>query len=257
MIRPHLPLFLAACSLLLAACSSSNVAPQEGRTSLSREEELVERNVAARGGLDRLQAVESLTTTGTVNIPAMGVSMALLIRQERPSKLRAEVEAEGMGKFVTGYDGTVAWTINPMVGRRPQRLRGLQERDVVEQADFDGLLMTYREKGYVLEYAGEEQVREQPAHKLRLVRPDSSETFLYLDPTTYLVVKTEGETLNPMTNGVSKIETYPGDYREVNGVMMPFAMEVAYDGQLYQRETISGVQVNENVEDSVFALPGN
>src|SRR5690606_37899900 len=108
---------------------------------------------------------------------------------------------------INGYDGETAWTINPMMGSGPQKLPPDQARQTRQQADIDGPLVDYAAKGYTLEYLGEEAVKGQPAHKLRLMEADSTEAFMYLDAASYLPVKTESEGINPMDGSTTRMTT--------------------------------------------------
>ena len=253
--------FTGILTLVLVACLSACTASREGTSGQptaeqTMEQQLAARNLAARGGMERLQQVQSLVMEGTARLPTMGMVLPLKIFQERPTRMLTEVEIPEMGaRVLTGYDGETVWTINPMMGRRPQRLTGVQARDVREQADIDGMLIASEEKGYRLVYAGEDSVRERKAHRLRVIRPDTTESVVYLDAESGLVVKMESEGTNPVTGARVPVEVYMSDYRDVDGMTLPFAMETVMDGKTFQVVTLQDVRVNEDVDDARFAMP--
>ena len=190
-------MLLVMLGLLLGACKSAEMASDSGGSSTAAttmEQELIAKSIEAQGGLANMQAVNTLQTTGEVYMPAVGMTMPLTIYQKRPALMRAEVNVAAMNvEVVSGYDGETVWSDNPLQGGL-QKLSGQQARNTKEQADIDGLLVDHEAKGYMVEYVGEEVVREANTKKLKVIRPDSSELFVYLDAETFMQVKTDAVT---------------------------------------------------------------
>ncbi|MFQ5571798.1 MAG: hypothetical protein ACE5G0_19130 [Rhodothermales bacterium] len=240
---------LITCSVLLGACKSTEVA-QEPK---SMEDELIEKHLTARGGLENIRAVESMTWNGNVSV--MGMDLPLTIYMKRPNKMRSEVLVLQMNiEIITGFDGETAWAINPMISSAPQKMPDTQTRLTQDQADMDGPLVDYKEKGYTVEYMGEEDVRGTNAHKLKISRPERADAFVYLDAETFLIVKAEGEGVDPQTGGMVQTRTYTSDYREVNGLMVAHAIEVE-SPQMTQKIQLESVKVNADIDDALFAFP--
>jgi outer membrane lipoprotein-sorting protein len=249
-----LPLLLVG--LALTGCSSTKTAqntPAEPAPNV--EADLAARHVAALGGLEKLQTIRTLKRIGDVHM--MGMDMPLVMYQKRPDKIRTEVEIPNMNvEVISAYDGETAWMLNPMMGSAPQAMSPEQSRNMLNQVDIDGTLVNYEAKGFSVEYLGETEVAGKPAHKLRLTHPDRPENFLYLDATTYLVVKSEGQGPDPQTGQLVTTEIYLSDYRPVNGVMMPHALEVHLRGEKFQDIVFSSIVVNTEMSDKLFAMPG-
>ena len=220
-------MLFVCCGFLVAGCASSAGVTDSGSmgaapSPISMEQELIDQYIATQGGRETLQAVESLQMTGEVYMPVAGMSMPITIIQKRPSKMHVQVDVTAMSmQVVNGFDGETAWTSNPMQGGT-QKLGGEQLRNFKEQADIDGLLVNYAEKGYTVEFVGEEEVKGAIAKKLQVMRPDSSMLYVYLDNESHVEVKLESESTNPMTGATAMVETYLSDYREVEGMMRPF-----------------------------------
>ena len=255
-----LTLFVLSC-MLLGACKSSestmeSAAPMiESAAPMSVEQELIESYLAALGGLETLRSIESMQLTGEVEMPSVGMTMPITITNKRPSMVHVRVEVSAMNaEVINAYDGETAWQINPMQGGT-QKMTGEQARSIKEQADMDGLLIDYEAKGYVVHYVGEEEVNGSNTKKLRVMRPDSSEVFVYLDAESFLQVKTEAEGTNPMTGAKAMMEIFMMDYRDVDGMMVPFKMKVVMDGQIFQNITIKEVKTNVEVDDLIFMYP--
>ncbi len=248
-----LTLFVLGC-MLLGACKSSESA-MESAAPMSVEQELIESYIAALGGLETIRSVESMQLTGEVEMLSFGMTMPLTITQKRPSKVHIRVEVPAMGsEVINAYDGETAWENNPMQGGI-QKMAGERARDMKERADMDGFLVDYEAKGYAVHYVGEEEVNGSNTKKLRVMRPDSSEMFVFLDAESFLQVKIEAEGTNPMTGARAKKETFLMDYRDVDGMMIPFEMKVLMDGQVFQNITIKEVKTNVEVDDTIFMYP--
>ena len=248
-----LTLFVLGC-MLLGACKSSESA-MESAVPMSVEQELIESHIAAQGGLEVIRSVESMQLTGEIEMPSFGMTMPMTITNKRPSKMHVRVEVPAMGaEIINAYDGETAWEINPM-GGGTQKMTGDQARNIKEQADMDGFLIDYEAKGYAVHYEGEEEVNGSNTKKLRVMRPDSSEIIVFLDAESFLQVKTETEGTNPMTGVKAKMVTFMMDYRDVDGMMIPFEMKVLMDGQVFQIITMQEVKTNVEVDDLIFMYP--
>jgi len=213
--------------------------------------------VEASGGLEARRSIETLVMTGSARLPAMGMVVPVTIHQKRPDRMHVEANVQEMGmKVVTGYDGETGWTLNPMMGRRPMRLIGVELQNAREQADLDGLLVDAEAKGYRLSYAGDDSLRGRPVQKLRLLRADSTDMVFYLDAETHLTLAVETDSVNPIEGGRKvRSQTFFRDYRDVNGVKLPFEMEVVMGGQTFQVVSFKEMKANEPVDDALFAMP--
>ncbi len=250
-------LFLMGC-LLLGACKSAEMTSDAGATSapaMTMEQELVAKHLEANGGMAALQAIESVHMVGEVYMPAAGMNMPMTITVKRPAMMRVDVKVPAMNmEVINAFDGETAWADNPMQGGL-QKLPADQVVRFREQADIDGILVNHEAKGYSVEYVGEAEIKGTPTQKLKVLRPDSSEIFVYLDAETFLQVKTESEAPNPMTGAMAKVETFMSDFRVVNGVPMPHSMEVMMDGQAFQTITFTEITVNGEIDDAIFVYP--
>lgn len=250
-MKRTLGFFLLSCFLLVVF-----VAPAQAQDD--KAEEIVAKYLDARGGVDNIKGLQSLKQVGEVNMPAMGMVMPVVIYQERPGKVRSEIEINANGmemEIISGYDGTVGWAMNPMAGDGVQEVPEEQMSTMRNQADMDGPLVDYAEKGNTLAFMGEEEVDGKNTLMVKLTQADSSETVLYFDPETYMQVKSVGTGANPMTGAEATIETFYSDFRDVEGVLRPFKVEMKIDGQVLQQITMMTVEANEDIDDTLFSKP--
>src|SRR3972149_8342285 len=78
-------------------------------------DELVARNVAARGGAEAWRGVSSLRLTGQVDV-GQGMLVPYVLEQKRPSKMRLEFVFDGE-TAVQCSDGKTGWKLVPFRGR--------------------------------------------------------------------------------------------------------------------------------------------
>jgi hypothetical protein len=145
--------------------------------------ELAAKNVAAKGGIDKLNAIESLRQSGKLLLNGGSLEVGYTVLVERPRSIRYELQLQGLTR-VQAFDGSGAWQIDPFQGRKdPEKLsaddaKGLEE----DAADFAGPLVDYQSKGYRLDYLGTEDIDGTEAHKLRVTRGNGDIVYVYLDP---------------------------------------------------------------------------
>ena len=133
-------------------------------------DDIIARNLKARGGLENIKAVQTLRTTGTMTL-GPGIEVPVVIEQKRPNMMRMDVTLQGV-TIVQAYDGKTGWQINPMQGRtNPEPLPEEALRQMDLQADVDGSpLVDYKAKGSTAELIGKDKVEGADAYKIQVRR---------------------------------------------------------------------------------------
>jgi outer membrane lipoprotein-sorting protein len=219
-------------------------------------DELIAKNIEARGGLARIQAITSIRETGIARLGGGDgvIEQAFTLLQTRGGSLRRERSMQGL-TTVTAFDGTTGWTVNPFRGRRePQRLPPDAVKSLAFDADLDGPLVDYKKKGHLVEYMGTEDVDGTEAHKLHLTLKDGTLVDVFLDPDYFLEIR---EIQRRTVRGVvGETEVDPGNYAKVNGVMMPFSIETGEPGGPKGfRIALTRIEANVPIDDSLFQFP--
>jgi outer membrane lipoprotein-sorting protein len=216
-------------------------------------DELIAKNIQARGGLEKLLGIQSMRLTGTLSIG--DARMAAVLEVKRPNKTRLEFTVSGQ-TAVQAYDGTAAWAVLPFTGKtEPERMSAEDLKDMELQADMDGPLVDYRAKGHRVEVMGLEKVGEHDAWRLKVTLRNADVHDVYLDLKTHLQV------LNVAHRAVqgkeTEVRSEVGDYREVGGVLLPHFFETTA-GSALQKQSIrfEKVELNVPIEDSRFRMPG-
>lgn len=215
-------------------------------------EEIVEKNLEARGGAEKMKAVKSLRAECIVN---MGGSEAPCVFEwKRPNKMRMEYTVKE-ATAIQAFDGTTAWAYIPFMGRTTAReLTPEETKAIAETSRFWGLLLDWEERGYSLEYDGMEELDGQMCHKLMLTSPDGDITYIYIDEIYNLQVREVQ--LREAQGEQVQVDVRIGDYREVDGVFIPFSVKQKIKSTVVDSTlTFEKVQLNVEIPDDRFALP--
>src|SRR5438105_6111727 len=101
-------------------------------------DELVAKNVAAKGGADTLRALQSVRFTGKMLINEGQIQIAYVETKKRPGDVRSEATLQGM-TAIEAYDGEQGWRISPFQGRKdPEKMSADDTKALMEEADIDG-----------------------------------------------------------------------------------------------------------------------
>lgn len=245
-----------AGAAMAAALGLSGAAIAQGQPSA---DELVAKNLAARGGADALAALKSVKFTGKLIFPG---DFQLAYDETRAHEAKGDatrVNASIQGlTLVQAYDGTNGWRINPFQGRRDaEKMTEDEARSMADSALIDGVLLSAKKEGAKVAYLGREDFDGTLGYKLKVSQPDGDEFVYLLDPDTFLEIKmTETRRLR----GAQQVTEYElGDYEKVGGVYFPMSIDSWQPGQSSQRQRviIASAQANVEAPPSMFEQPAD
>ncbi|HEY6942110.1 hypothetical protein [Dokdonella sp.] len=216
-------------------------------------EELVAKNLDARGGAARLQAIKSLKSEGKLLIGGQ-FELAVVQYQKAPESVRSEASLQGL-TAVQAWDGKEAWQISPFQGRKdPEKMSADDAKGLADDAPIGGPLASWKERGSQVTYLGTEDVDGTDAYKLKVALKNGDVEYVYLDPDHFLEIRIVTQRSVRGTQ-VESISDY-GDYEQVDGVYFPFsiATESRPDGNR-QQITIEHAEANVAMDDGLFAFP--
>jgi hypothetical protein len=256
-------------------------------------DQIVEKNVAARGGLDAWRRVQSMSLTGKLDAGrrradggqfakaqnpkvaraeakaaalkvAMGksdaqadniIQLPYQMELKRPLKSRLEVEFKG-DKAVQVYDGENGWKLRPYLGRREvERFSPEEMKAASAQQPLDGPLIDYRAKGTSIEVLGGELVEGRGAYKLKLTLKSGEVRHVWVDAQSFLDVKIDGAPRR-VDGKPRAVATYIRDYKRVDGLLVPHLLETHVDGMRdSSRILVERVALNVALDDGRFDKP--
>ncbi len=218
-------------------------------------EELVNKNIQAKGGVDKIKTIKSVRMTGKLNAGG-GFIAAVTQENVRPDLVRETFSLQGM-TAVQAYDGSSGWQIQPFGGHKDPELMGEDDlRDVLLDADFDGPLVDYKEKGNTVEYLGHDEVDGDDALRLKVTLKNGDIIYYYLDPDTYLEIRKEIQQF--IRGSIRDRVVELGSYKAVGGVMYPYSLSQGpKNNPTAQTTTVEKLEVNVPIPISDFALPAS
>jgi hypothetical protein len=217
-------------------------------------DQLVAKNIEAKGGASALHDLQTLRLTGKMLVQDGQIQYTYSEIKKRPDALRTEASLQGLTQ-TEAYDGREGWKISPFFGRKdPERMSADDVKALVEDAEFDGPLVDWKAKGSSVEYLGTEDVEGTPAHKLKVTRKNGDVSFVYLDPDHFLEIRVL--TQRTRHGAYEEVETDLGDYEKAGGVFVPTSIEFGRKGAPdKQRIIIDKVEANAPVDDTIFHFP--
>ena len=240
--------------LILAACVAEAAAAAPAQPKLSAAE-VITKNVAARGGLEAWRAVQTMSLSGktgaggnqraTLRVPTQAqatvvaqksdqaevptrrveeVYLPFLMELARPRKMRFELQVAGQTALQV-YDGVNGWKLRPYLNRLDVEPYTADEMKAASmETELDGPLVDYAAKGTRIESDGIEKVEDRDTYKLKLTLKSGDVKHVWVDAQTFLEAKIEGQPRR--LDGIyHPVEIYYRDYRNVNGLEVPFVLE--------------------------------
>ena len=239
-------LFLTACALAASALAQE--------TKQMTADQLVAKNVEAKGGAEALHALQAVKVTGKMLVNGGQLELGYAQTKKRPGAVRSEVSLQGM-TAVQAFNGREGWKISPFQGRKdPEKMSADDAKSLIEDAEVDGPLVDWKEKGSTVEYLGTEDVDGTLAHKLKVTRKNGDINYVYLDPDHSLEIRIVSQRIE---RGVQvETETDLGDYEKINGVYLPFSRESGPKGAADKQKLIlDKAEGNPPVDDKAFEFP--
>jgi hypothetical protein len=210
-------------------------------------DEIVAKNIEAKGGVDKLKSVQSMKLTGT--LAGRGVESPFTIWSKRPNMARQETKMQGT-PMVRAFDGSTAWM---MIGSEAQEISGHQAQTTREQAEFDSPLLDFKAKGSTVELVGTETIGDTKVYHLKLTTKNGMVQHYFLDAATGLEKQT-AVTLEQGPQSV-KVVTDLSDYRDVDGIKVPFTVKQTVNGTPASTLTVEKVEFNIPIDETLFKMP--
>ncbi|WP_319230851.1 outer membrane lipoprotein-sorting protein [Draconibacterium orientale] len=208
-------------------------------------------NYYKANGMDKMADVKTFNVKAKVIM--MGMEIPMEIKVKKPNKFRVDVEMMGQ-KTTSAFNGENGWMINPMMGAGVQELEGDQLKQAMSQADMEGALYNYKEKGSNIELLGKVDVDGTDAYKLKLTDKDGAVQTYYINADDYMVSKVE-TTAEAMGQSID-IVTKMVEYKDVQGIKMAHKIEIEMPmGK--QSMVMDEIKIDEPLDDALFEKPAN
>jgi len=217
-------------------------------------EEIVSKVLVARGGLEKIKAVQSQRITGTIyfNPELYGPFMAEF---KRPGKMHNEVTIHEKTVVRTINGKGAGWVVNPFAGKdAPEAMSEEEVKDAKNESDFDGPLVDSKSKGMTIEFGGTEKVEGKDAYVLKVTHKDGTISNYSFDAKTFLLARWSGA---DSVNGEEVTrETLFHDYRDVGGLKFAFELVSSSAGaEITQRIVVEKIEIDPHIDEGHFEKP--
>jgi outer membrane lipoprotein-sorting protein len=290
----------AAALMMSATVVAANAAVSQPKAPAAAREpqlprlapaQILEKHVAARGGVQAWKAVQTMQLSGKmeagrgddveradklVNMTkeAAGkansaevvaanvdpksskqIQLPFTLDLKRPNLMRLEIEFDGK-TAVQVFDGQHGWKYRPFLNRKDVEPFTAEEAGAeATRGDLDGPLIDYAAKGTKVELEGADLVDSQPAYRLKVTTTGGSAKHIWIDAKTFLDVKVEGLPKR-MDGKMHPVYVYQRDFRPVQGVLIPFVLETQVDGYPDTHTTlVEKAAVNPQLDSAAFSKP--
>jgi hypothetical protein len=216
-------------------------------------DQIIARYVQRVGGMDKIQAVNTLRRTGKLT-QTNGGEAIVVSENKRPNKVRQDFTLQGM-TAISAYDGTTGWRISPFQGKKdPEAMSEDDVKGMIEASDLDDPLINYQQKGNTVVVLGKDDVEGTETYKLLLTLKDGTECTYYLDTDSGVPIKIETKRI--IRGAPQETEEFLGDYKEVDGWYLPFSIESGAKGSSqHAKITYDRIEANVPIDDQRFAMP--
>lgn len=269
---------LAVCSFVAFAVSLLLASDTPRASANLTAAQIVDKNVAARGGLQAWRAVQTLEMSGKMDaggdrrptIPVPGVKaessmvpprpeepvqLPFVMDLQRPRKTRIEIQFNGQTALQV-YDGTNGWKLRPFLNRHEvEKFTPEELRAASAQSDLDGPLIDFAAKGSKVELERMEKVDGRDAYNLKVTDKGGNVRHVWVDAESFLDIKMDG-TPRRLDGKYHPVAIYLRDYKSVSGLMIPYLLETAVEGVAEKEKIqIEKIVLNPKLDDTRFAMP--
>ena len=238
-------------SRLLGVCGVAALLVASVVAQAPTADDIVAKYLTARGGADKLRAVNTVKMTG--KLTGQPGEIAIVSWAKRPNMIRRESTLKEQ-KIIIASDGQTVWALNPMAGPTPREITGPQAEAAKQDAsEFDPVLLDAKEKGLKVELVGTEPVGGVSTYHLRVTKTSGPSQDIFLNAETLLETKISMPIEQAGRKGTAAIEF--SNFKTVDGIMVPFKIRQTLDGQTMAEVTYESIQFNAPVDDALFRMP--
>lgn len=182
-----------------------------------------------------------------------GLEIPFIQMGKRPAKVRVEGTFQDL-TFIQTFNGKEGWSINPFAGvTDPQQMTEDDLKSMHYQADMDGMLWNWKEKGYTVTFDGKEDMEGTSCFKLKLDTKEGDAFTFYIDSDSYIILRTN--TKMKIMGNEMETDTYYSNYSMVEGIAVPGKIDTKMKGQLMGTLVIDKVEMNIELDDALFEKP--
>ena len=203
------------------------------------------------GGKERWKKVRTMVASGEYDYG--GIQFPFTSYAKAPNQYRFVVPQNGK-QYVQGFDGNSGWKMDGFKNETiPTFLTGKAAAAMANEADveLEDALIDYRNKGHQAVLLGKDTINGKACFKVKLIRKSGDIETCYFDDQNFAMVMKKAVSKNVEMGG-ALLDIFYSDYRDIQGLRIPFKTVHESNGQMILTITIDRVMINEPIEDKDF-----
>ncbi len=212
-------------------------------------DDIIGKYIDARGGIDKLNSIQSVYFEGTREM--MGSEVQVKVTKVEGKLMRIDFEFGGNSGYtiVTPEKG---WTYIPMRSDNVNEMPAPVVKSMQSQMDIAGPLINYKAKGYQATLNGKETVDGNEAYKIQLTSSDGKVSTWFINTKTNLLVQSKQWSEGGRNGqGPQEVVTNFKDYTDVNGLMFPQTL-ITEGGMGGGAMTFDKIEINQPVDEKLY-----
>jgi hypothetical protein len=203
------------------------------------------------GGKEPWRKIKTMVVSGVYNYG--GIQFPFTSYAKAPDRYKFVVSQNGK-QYVQGFDGNGGWKMDGFKNETtPTLLKGHAAMSMANETDIEleNALIDYRSKGHRADLIGKDTVQGKVCFKVNVIRKNGDAETCYFEDKTFTLIMKRAVSKNAEMGG-TLLDIFYSDYRDINGIRIPFKTVHESKGQMILTITIDKVAVNEALGDKEF-----
>ena len=219
--------------------------------SVQDADDVIKKHIQFIGGEQRWGKIKTIVSSGEYDYGS--IKFPFTSYAKAPNLYKFIVPLNGK-YYAQAYDGVKGWKIDAFKDETsPTLLSGKEALAMANDADveLENIFLYYQKKGHAAILEGKDSIQQHACYKIKFTRKNGEiETYFFDDKSFELIMK-QATAKNVEMSG-SLLNIYYSDYREVDGIKLPFNSVSKIEGQSILIITIDKVVLNAAINDSEF-----
>ncbi len=219
--------------------------------------QVIERNLVLRGGVERLKTINSLAINAQVSSGNYLSSYNLMMKGDNRIKLSNFIDGEGI---TTVFNGDSAWVTDEVTGEvvkvTPAKVPSTKKQILSQYGIYRNVFLDYKDSGYTAVLYKTEILKDDSVYVVKLTAPEKSrkeDMYVYIHARTGL--EYEIYTGKDPDNKKRGMQTVLRNNHITGNFVIPYSIETAKDGNLVSVVLYKTISINDPLDDSVFLYP--
>lgn len=223
-------------------------------------DEIVENYLENTGGKANWEALKGIKMSAKINQGGMEIPIEIVTMAD--GRTYTKFSFQGNDFYQNVFDGETLWGVNFQSLKAEKSDAETTANFKLNLNDFPDSFVNWKSKGYTAELQGTETIEGAETYKVKLVKEpltiDGKEvedvTYYYFDTEAFVPLAQDSEVKQgPQAGAIQRITQ--SDFDEVEGLYFPFSITQGIKDGPSQPINISDIEVNPEIDESLFAFP--